>query len=227
MRTRTFYTELAYMLGIIGLALGAACMEKADFGVSMVIAPAYLVYLKLSQVWGFVTFGMAEYTLQACLIVAVVIILRKFRLSYLFSFCTAVCYGLSLDGCMALIAPISTDSVVTRLVLYTVGLLLCAIGVAMFFHTYITPGAYELFVKQVSAKMEVDINRFKIGYDAVSCLIAIVLSFLFFGFLHFEGVKWGTVLCALVNGRLIRLISRWMETRYTFADRFPIRAYFE
>jgi hypothetical protein len=84
-------------------------MEKADFGVSMVIAPAYLIYLKLSQVWWFVTFGMAEYTLQACLIVAVVLILRKFRLSYLFSFCTAVCYGFFAGRCVALIAPIGTD----------------------------------------------------------------------------------------------------------------------
>ena len=35
-------------------------MEKADFGVSMVVAPAYLLYRWLSPAWSFVTFGMAE-----------------------------------------------------------------------------------------------------------------------------------------------------------------------
>ena len=227
MKTKTFYTELAYVFGVLGLALGAASMEKAGFGLSMVIAPAYLIYLKLSQVWSFVTFGMAEYTLQACLIVAVAIILRKFRVSYLFSFCTAVLYGLSLDACMALISPIDSTILAWRIVLYVGGMFLCAFGVAMFFHTYITPGAYELFVKRISEKMNIDINRFKIAYDSVSCAVGILLSFLFFGLFHFEGISWGTVVCALVNGRLIGLISKWMEKRYTFTDKFAIRQYFE
>ena len=46
---KTFYTEMAYVIGIITLALRTAFMEKADFGMSMVVAPAYLTYLKVSQ----------------------------------------------------------------------------------------------------------------------------------------------------------------------------------
>ena len=38
-----FYTELAYIAGIITLAVGTAFMAQADFGVSMVVAPAYIV----------------------------------------------------------------------------------------------------------------------------------------------------------------------------------------
>ena len=62
---RTFSTELAYVFGIVFVALGVVLMEKADFGVSMVVAPAYLLYRWLSPVWSFVAFGMAEYCLQA------------------------------------------------------------------------------------------------------------------------------------------------------------------
>ena len=42
--------------------------------------------------WSFVTFGMAEYCLQAVLLLAMCLLLR-FRVSYLFSFVTAVVYG--------------------------------------------------------------------------------------------------------------------------------------
>ena len=104
MRRALFYSELAYAIGIIGLALGTAFMEKANMGLSMVVAPAYLLYLKLSQVWPFVTFGMAEYTIQGCLLVVMVVVLRKFKVSYLFFFITAIIYGLTLDRCIALIA---------------------------------------------------------------------------------------------------------------------------
>lgn len=39
---RTFSTGLAYVFGIAFAAWGVVLMEKADFGVSMVVAPAYL-----------------------------------------------------------------------------------------------------------------------------------------------------------------------------------------
>lgn len=228
MKKRTFYTELAYVLGIIGLAFGTALMEKADFGLSMVVAPAYLIYLKLSQVWSFITFGMAEYAVQACLLLALVMVLRKFRLSYLFSFLTAVFYGFALDLSMALVAQFGTpDTATWRISFYIFGLLLCALGVALIFHTYIAPEVYELFVKLVSAKMHKDISQFKMLYDCISCLIAILLSFLFFGLFHFEGVKLGTVICALVNGQLIGIFGRWMEKHFDFADGLPLRRFFE
>lgn len=63
------YTETAYVLGVVILALGTAFMALANFGVSMVVAPAYILYLKISEFLPFFTFGMAEYMLQACLIV--------------------------------------------------------------------------------------------------------------------------------------------------------------
>ena len=45
---RTFSTELAYVFGIVFVARGVVLMEKADFDVSMVVAPAYLLYRWLS-----------------------------------------------------------------------------------------------------------------------------------------------------------------------------------
>ena len=42
---KVFYSELAYVFGMVILALGTAMMELADFGMSMVVAPAYLVHL--------------------------------------------------------------------------------------------------------------------------------------------------------------------------------------
>ena len=54
-------------------------MEKAGFGVSMVVAPAYLLYRWLSPVWSFVTFGMAEYCLQAVLLLAIRLLLQHRR----------------------------------------------------------------------------------------------------------------------------------------------------
>lgn len=101
---RTFYTEMAYILGLVTLAAGTALMERAYFDMSMVVAPAYLIYLKVSDSLNGFTFGMAEYCFQAFLILALAMILRGFKRRYLFSFMTAFLYGNVLDAVMSAMA---------------------------------------------------------------------------------------------------------------------------
>ena len=101
------FSEAAYVFGMFLLALGTAFMEKADFGMSMVVAPAYLLHLKISQYIPGFTFGMAEYVLQAVLILCLSVIMRRLKKGYLFSFVTAVLYGVILDFCISLVDLLS------------------------------------------------------------------------------------------------------------------------
>ena len=227
MKKRVFYTELSYLLGMVILAFAAAMMTRADFGLSMVVAPAYLLHLKVSEVLPFFSFGMAEYTLQALLLIVLCLAVRRFRLSYLFSFVTAVLYGFVLDGLLWLLSFLPMDSIALRFVFYVVGMVLCALGVSLFFHTYISPEVYELFVKEVSGKFKVDIHKVKTVYDCISCLAAVVMSFAFFGMWQFEGVNWGTIVCALVNGWLIGQVTKLLEKHFDFRDAMKWKRYFE
>ena len=59
MKKTMLYTEVAYVLGMVGLSLSVALMTRADFGVSMVVAPAYLLYLKVNSLWPTFTFGLS------------------------------------------------------------------------------------------------------------------------------------------------------------------------
>ena len=102
MKKKVFFSEAAYLAGLAVLAVGTALMEAADFGLSMVVAPAYLIHLVISPVFPVFSFGMAEYVLQGILLVLLMIAMRRVKLSYLFSFVTAVLYGLMLDTAMAL-----------------------------------------------------------------------------------------------------------------------------
>lgn len=220
------FTELAYVFGIITLALGTALMEKADFGMSMVVAPAYLLHLKISQYLPFYTFGVSEYIFQAVLLILLTVVMRKFKKSYIFSFVTAVIYGFTLDFAMFLVGVIQFDGMGWRCTFYSVGMLLCAIGVAFFFHTYIAPEAYELLVKEISTKYNIKIDKVKTVYDCSSCLLAILFSFLFFGFGHFEGVKVGTIIGTLVNGWLIGRMSKLQDSLFVFKDALKLREKF-
>lgn len=216
-----FSTELAYVLGLLILSLGNAMMERANLGVSMVVAPAYLLHLKLSPTYSFFTFGMAEYTLQAFMLILMIIVLRRFKFSYLLSFVTAVIYGFLLDMWMSLTNTIPNESFMVQCILYVGGIFVCSFGIAFLFHSYISPEVYELFVKELSAKFKWNINKVKTCYDISSCSVAIIMSFCFFGFGVFRGVQLGTILCALVNGAIIGLCS-WIYSKiFEFKDCFP------
>ena len=224
---KPFYTELAYIAGILLLALGTAFMARADFGMSMVVAPAYLLHLKISQIYPFYTFGMSEYVLQAVLLVVLAFFMGRFRKSYLFSFATAVFYGFALDGCMALVGLIPPTGTAGRVVFFILGMLIGALAISLFFHSYLPPEAYELFVKEVAEKGGWSITRTKTTYDIVSCIVSVLMSFAFFGFGHFEGVKAGTFISALLNGWLIGHFGTFLEQHLDFKDAMPWRNFFE
>ena len=223
---RTFYTEAAYFIGLILLAIGTAFMERAAFGMSMIVAPAYVVYLKISEYLPFFTFGMAEYAVQAVVLVILSLCCRRFRLRYLFSFVTAVIYGFLLDGSMALLALIPREHMALRVVFYLGGMVICAFGVAMLFDAYIPPEAYELFSKELSSRYSWKIGRVKTIYDCASCALAVGLSLLLFGCL--EGVYWGTIFCTLVNGWLIGRAAALLNRCFTYRDGLPkLKHFFE
>jgi len=221
------YSEAAYALGLVILALGTALMEKANFGMSMVVAPAYLLHLKISQHLPFFSFGMAEYMLQGVILVLLAIGMRRFKRAYLFSFATAVLYGFALDAMIALVSPLGASAPALRALWYVLGMAVCSLGVALLFYTYISPEAYELFVKEIAGKTGKPIPRVKTIYDCISCLIAVGMSFAFFGFGRFEGVKLGTILCALVNGTIIGAISAWIDRAFERRDAFALRRFFQ
>lgn len=229
LKKKIFYTELAYVLGILSLAVGVTFMERADFGLSMVVAPAYVLhrFISLLPGMGWFSFGVAEYTLQLVLVIALMIIMRKFRVSYLFSFVTAVIYGYILDLFMLLIPTLPQDAWALRTVFFIAGEVFCTLGVSLVFHTYIPPEAYELFVSEISKKLNKPTGRVKWVYDICSCLIGIALSFVFFGFGAFVGIGWGTVLCALINGFIIGWMCRLEDRLFCFKDGLKLRKFFE
>ena len=138
---------------------------------------------------------------------------------YLLSFVTTIFYGLALDGFMLLLGNIPADTIIIRIIFYIIGVPLCSVGVAFMFRTKLPPAAYEMFVAEVSKKFGANITKFKTCYDLVSCVVAILMSFIFFGFGSFKGINIGTVICAFLNGPLIGIFGKLYEKNFEFKDK--------
>lgn len=226
MKKSVFYKEIAYVFAILFIALGVALAAKAGFGVSMIAAPTYTFHLWLSQYTDIITLGTLEYIFQGMVITATVIIVRKFKISYLFSFATSVFSGFAIDFCFWVVAPLSAETLLARIIFFCASVISCAFGVSCIFHAYVSPAGHELFVKEVSSHFGKDIHKIKTGYDVSFLVLSVALNLLLFR--GFVGIGIGTLITALANGPLIAVFARFLEKRFEFKAAFPkLEEYFE
>ncbi len=221
MKKISISNELIYVLAVIVLSFATAMLAAADLGMSMVVAPAYIVSLKVKAL----TFGQAEYIVQGMLFILFCVLMKKVRRLYFFSFVSGLIYGAVLDFWRMVIphfdperfAPGSLPLSI-RIVYFVVGFLLNSLGVALYFKTYFYPQVYEFFVKGISRQFKIALPEFKIRFDMTCLVIAIVLSFsLFYGLV---GIGAGTVVLAFGNGALIGFYGQWMDRHLDTWDRW-------
>ena len=107
-------SELLWLFGMIFVAFGVAICSKADLGVSMIAAPAFVIREAVSKVWQDFSVGMAEYLFQGLLLIILCIAVRHFSWRYLLAFATAVLYGYTLNFFLWLIGDAPYDAVWLR-----------------------------------------------------------------------------------------------------------------
>ncbi len=216
------YSEIIYVIAQLGLTLAVAIMAAADFGVSMIVAPAYIV----SQKFTIFTFGQWDYIIQGVLFIIFCVCMKKFKLTYFVSFITCVIYGTILDVWREIIpilnpavtAPGSMDLWV-RIVMFVLGELLTAFTVMLFFKTYIYPQVCDLFVKGIVEKYGLNQIKCKRIFD-LSCLtLSLVLTLVLFK--SFVGIKLGTVIIAIVNSVLIGFFAKLYDKYFETVELFP------
>lgn len=209
--------EIAYLLGIVLCALGVCFSAKSGFGVSMVVAPAYVLHCKLSPYLPFFSFGVAEYVLQGALIVLLCLAVRRVRLKYLLSFGTAVLYGVVLDLWRLLFGEAVYEQMWQRCLSCAFGAVVTALAIALLLRTYLPQQGYELVVKELTDRFGWNMGKVKWIYDISSLVLAIVMMLCFFGRFDMEMIGVGTLLLTVINTPLITLCGRLLDKLSDFS----------
>lgn len=213
-------SEAAYLFSIVIMSFSVAMSAAADFGLSMIPAPAYILSLKVD----FLTFGYAEYVLQGLLFIALCIVLRKVKITYLFSFVTCLLYGAFLDFWRRVIPIFNPDitppgsmAMPLRIVFFVSGMLITALGVALSFRPYFFPQVYDFFVNALRNRFDFNLTKFKLIYDSAFLAVSVAMSLLFFG--RFNGIGIGTVILTVLNGPILGLFDKLLTKYFEF---YPI-----
>jgi uncharacterized membrane protein YczE len=215
-------SELNWILGLLFVALGTAICEKANLGISMIAAPAFIIHEAISKVTGVLAVGHIEYMVQFVILLLTCAICKRFDWRYIFSFLTAVIYGLLLNMWMAIFGKVVFDQLWLRWIMFFVGNTSVCIGVALFFRTYMPHEAYELIVTEITKTYKFKPTNVKWIYDISSLVISLILALSLFGDVktfewgkiyeqsfHFIGL--GTIIAAFISAPIINLFGKLFE----------------
>ena len=224
--------ELLWLLGIIFVALGVSLCSKANLGVSMIAAPAFVLYDALSPISSFFSVGANEYIIQGLLLILLCVIIRRFNWKFLLAFAVAVIYGYTLDLFIWLIRDIEITAVWARWLTLLIGDVITAFGVACFFRTYMPLQVYELFVAQLASRFKIEIGKVKWVFDISLLLISILLALVLFSdigefdfstihYSSFHSIGLGTIFTVIINSPLISAMGKLVDKFFDPSPLFP------
>ena len=225
-------SELLWLLGIIFVALGVTICSKANLGVSMIAAPAFVVSEAISTLIPSFTVGVTEYIIQGLMLIVLCLIIRRFDWRYLLAFAVAVLYGYTLDLFLWVFKDICFDTVWLRYIMLIVGDIITAFGVACFFRTYMPLQVYELFVAEISKRFDINISKVKSIFDITLLILSITLALTLFDDVasfdwstivstSFHSIGIGTLITTAINSPIIALMGKLIDHFFEKAPCFP------
>ena len=212
--------EAAWLLGVLLCALGVALATKANFGLSMIAAPPYIIHIFMENFFPWYSQGTSEYIWQGVLLLAMCIIVRRFRVKYLLTFVCAVIFGLAVDGFLWLLGGSAVyATLAARIIAFIVSEIITAVAIACYFRTDLPLPVYELVVSEIAKCYSLNMNKVKQANDLIMLALSLILAFVLNR--SFAGIGIGTIIITLVNASLIALAGKILDTYCDFSPRFP------
>lgn len=192
-----------FAAGIVINSLGIAFITKAALGTSPISSVPYVLCLALP-----LTFGQFTFILNMLFIAVQIAILRKkFRPVQFLQIGVNILFSVSIDVFMALLFWLEPTFFLTKLAALLIGCAILAFGLCIEVapNVLMVPG--EGVVNAIAGTWHWRFGSIKIAFDTTLFLIACALSFLFFGFGNFVGLGIGTIISALLVGRIVNIFN--------------------
>lgn len=197
-----------FVLGLAVNAFGVAFITKSALGTSQISSIPYVFSLYFSDL----SFGVWTFLINALFLLIQVLLLRKnFPPIQLLQLAVTFLFSLFIDLSMAVLFWFSPESIWIRFLCLLAGCLILGVGLSIELapQVLLVPG--EGLVRVLAKITGRTFGTVKVLFDITLIAIASVCSFAFFGTLR--GVGVGTIVSALIVGRIIDAVNRTAPLR--------------
>lgn len=193
---------LWFVLGVSINSFAIALIAKSDLGVGAISCVAYV----LAEATG-LSFGAFTFIVNMLFIVAQVALLRRdFRPIQFLQVVVNIVFSSLIDVSSALLTALALPNVAAQAAALLIGCALLALGIAIEVapNVILVPG--EGIVRAINAVTQKPFGSCKAAFDTSLVVIALALSLLLLG--RVAGVGVGTVVSAVIVGRIVNVLNR-------------------
>ena len=201
--------ELALILVVIMNSFGVVLMLYSGSGISAISSVPYA----FSEVIKNISLGTFTYIFQTLLVLALMILRKKFVGEYLFSFIVGFCFGKFVDIHSIWINHLPL-TIISRIIYFIISYFILAFGIALSNRCGLPIIPTDLFPRELSNIIKVSYAKVKIIFDVVCLFTTAILTFVFLG--HIKGLGIGTVLAAFTMGKSIAIIGKIIDMKFEF-----------
>ncbi|MGN1043105.1 MAG: DUF6198 family protein, partial [Christensenellales bacterium] len=186
----------------------------------------------VSGLWSGFSVGMLEYLIQGFVLIVMCAVVQRFNWRYLLAFVCAVIYGYTLDLWLLILGSDTFQSIYLRWIMLIVGDACVAVGVALYFRTYMPLQVYELFVAELTDRYKLNVNRVKLVYDVASLVISVALAMILFRdvttfdwssvyYTSYHSIGLGTIVTTIINAPMITFFGKLLDKVFDYEPLFP------
>ena len=198
-----------YICGIFLLALGGVLAIKSNLGAS----PVSSLPLSISKVSS-ISLGTAAAILFTIYVgMQIILLKRDFKMIQLLQIVFAILFG-QIMNFFNLIININVDSFYIRIFICILSFFITSLGIVFTITADIVPVAPDGLSQAISKKARIDFGKAKIYFD---CVIVILSgSILLFNGKGLDGLGIGTILSALLVGRIVAYINKSLQHKIEY-----------
>ena len=191
-----------FLLGVILNSFGVALITKAALGTSPISSLPYVLSFRFPLTLGGFTFIMNIFFILG----QILLLRRKFQWLQLLQLGVNIVFSLVIDVSMNLLYWLVPNTWWEQLLALLAGCIVLALGISIEVapNVLMVPG--EGLVKAISTVFHKKFGSVKIAFDVT--LVALATSLSFFFFFHLQGLGLGTIISALIVGKIVNIFNR-------------------
>lgn len=207
-----------YAAGLLAMAFGVALSVNSGLGVSPVNSLPYVASLILRVDMGSCVVGI--FTLYV--LIQIVICRRDFSWINLTQIFFSTLFGYFVDFAKAAVGDFTLPTYAGQLALLLTSMVFVAFGVCLYMDAGLVNMPMEGMTKAVAERVlkNKPFHDVKVMMDCGAVALALLLSVVFLG--EIQGIREGTLLCALMVGKLMkpmqRVLKPWTEAMIGAVD---------
>jgi len=196
---------LLFICGLFFVALGISFIIKSLLGTAPISSAPYILSLRYPISLGGFTFIIN----MVFLLGQILILRRQFQAIQWLQIPMTFIFGGFIDFTTFLLGIVTPEIYFSRFVVMMLGICIMALGIAleMIGNVVMLPG--EGIVNVIATHWHFDFGNTKTCFDTTIVLLAVLLSWTFFGEIH--GIREGTLISALFTGSIARFFIKQLR----------------